>query len=69
MPRRSNSERDVEEIKQTILQFLNENPGPHYPLDLAENLGFEPELVFEAIERLLTEEPEEVEADEKAESK
>jgi hypothetical protein len=45
----------LEDAKRMILAHLKENPGAHYPSDIAYSLGLDLEVVFEATESLLQE--------------
>jgi 5-methylcytosine-specific restriction endonuclease McrBC regulatory subunit McrC len=38
-----------------IVAYLKENPGAHYPSDIAYSLGLDMEVVFEVTESLLRE--------------
>jgi len=44
-----------EDAKRMILAYLKENPGAHYPSDIAYSLGLDLEVVFEVTESLLQE--------------
>lgn len=44
-----------EDAKRMILAYLRENPGAHYPSDIAYSLGLDLEVVFEVTESLLRE--------------
>jgi len=44
-----------EDAKRMILAYLTENPGAHYPSDIAYSLGLDLEVVFEVTESLLRE--------------
>ncbi len=43
------------DAKRMILEYLERNPGAHYPSDIAYTLGLELEVVFEVTESLLHE--------------
>src|SRR3989304_4916845 len=42
-----------EEAKRVILDYLNSNPGAHYPSDIANSLGLDLDVVFEITQSLL----------------
>ena len=42
-----------EEAKRVILDYLNSNPGAHYPSDIANSLGLDLDVVFEVTQSLL----------------
>lgn len=44
-----------EDAKRMILAYLRENPGAHYPSDIAYSLGLDLEVVFEITESLFRE--------------
>lgn len=44
-----------DDAKRMILTYLKENPGAHYPSDIAYSLGLDLEVVFEVTESLLRE--------------
>jgi predicted transcriptional regulator len=44
-----------EEANRMIVAYLKENPGAHYPSDIAYTLGLDLEMVFEVTESLLQE--------------
>ncbi len=44
-----------EDAERMILTYLKENPGAHYPSDIAYSLGLDLEVVFEVTESLLRE--------------
>jgi hypothetical protein len=45
----------TEDAKRMIVAYLKENPGAHYPSDIAYSLGLDMEVVFEVTESLLRE--------------
>jgi len=45
----------IEDAKRMIVVYLKENPGAHYPSDIAYSLGLDMEVVFEVTESLLRE--------------
>lgn len=44
-----------EEAIRLVTEYLEKNPGAHYPSDIANTLGLDLELVFEITTRLLRE--------------
>lgn len=44
-----------DEAVRLITEYLQKNPGSHYPSDIASSLGLDIELVFEVTNRLLRE--------------
>ena len=42
-----------DEAQRLVLEYLDQNPGFHYPSDLAQKLGLDLELVFEITQALL----------------
>jgi hypothetical protein len=44
-----------EDAERMILAYLRENPGAHYPSDIAYSLGLDLEVVFEVTQSLLRE--------------
>lgn len=44
-----------EDARHMILDYLNSNPGAHYPSDIANSLGLDLEVVFEITQSLLRE--------------
>jgi len=43
----------MEEAKRIILDYLRNNPGAHYPSDIADSLGLDLDVVFEITQSLL----------------
>jgi len=49
----STKEISRDEAHRLVLEYLDKNPGFHYPSDLAHKLGIDLELVFEITQSLL----------------
>jgi hypothetical protein len=43
----------TEEAKRMIIDYLESNPGAHYPSDIADSLGLDLDVVFEITQSLL----------------
>jgi len=43
----------TEEAKSMIIDYLKNNPGAHYPSDIADSLGLDLDVVFEITQSLL----------------
>lgn len=49
----STKEISRDEVQRLVLEYLEKDPGFHYPSDLAHKLGLDLELVFEITQSLL----------------
>ena len=43
----------TEEAKRMIVDYLKNNPGAHYPSDIADSVGLDIDVVFEVTQSLL----------------